>query len=150
MNFEENTIKENQLPQFLKVLCILTFIGTGLGILFNIFGFLALNMTHAFNVAMMEAAAKSGEVLDPETLLFNTKVTLLTGIFTSIGCLIGAIFMWKLHKIGFTIYTISQACYIVFPILFPMTAELSLSTFLWPLIPVAFVIMYAINLKHMK
>ena len=42
MNFEENTIKENQLPQFLKVLCILTFIGTGLGILFNIFGFLNL------------------------------------------------------------------------------------------------------------
>jgi len=150
MNNEEITTTENQLPQFLKIVCILSFIGCGLGIFSNVFGLLALKTTHAFNLALMEAASKSGEMLDPETMLFNSKVTIISGIISSIGCLVGAILMWKLKKIGFYIYTVFQICSILFPILFPMMPSTLLMTFLGLLIPVAFIVMYAINLKHMK
>ena len=150
MNNEENIIIENKLPQFLKVLCILTFIGGGLGIFSNVFGLLALKTTHSFNVALMEAAAKSGEMLDPETMLYNSKVTIISGIISSIGCLIGAILMWKLKKTGFYIYTFFQICSIIFPILFPIIPGTTLMTILGLLFPLAFIVLYAINLKHMK
>jgi hypothetical protein len=121
-----------------------------LGIFSNVFGLLALKTTHAFNVALMEAATKSGEMLDPETMLFNGKVTIISGIISSIGCLVGAILMWKLKKIGFYIYTFFQTCSMIFPILFPMLPGTLFMTFLGLSIPLAFIVMYALNLKHFK
>lgn len=152
MNTEENLNlnTENKLPAFLKVICILTFIGSGLAIFSNVFALFALKTTHAFNVAIMEAAAKSGEMLDPETMFFNSKVTIISGIISSIGCLVGAILMWKLKKVGYYVYLISQICSIVFPFVFPIIPGTSLMTILSLIFPIGFIVMYSVNLKHLS
>lgn len=74
-------------PTFLTVLCILTFIGSGLGLLGGLFGLLGAS----FFIALPGAAG-------------GTTLIVIIGLLASILCLFGAIKMWGLSKQGFTLY----------------------------------------------
>lgn len=81
-------------PTFLTVLCILTFIGSGLGILGSLLGF-------------MGSAALS--YFAPQ----GTMISQIIALSASALCLFGAIKMWGLYKQGFTFYLLGAVLSIV-------------------------------------
>lgn len=73
-------------PAFLTVLCILTFIGSGLGVLGGLLGLL-------INSTALSMFAPAGSMM-----------VQVLGLLASALCLFGAIKMWGLYKQGFTFY----------------------------------------------
>jgi hypothetical protein len=131
-------------PTFLKVLCILTFIGSGLGIIFS----LLTPLMKDWYVNMMQANPNVDEQQYEQAMkAFNAGWGyFLLSAALSVGTLIGAILMWNLKKNGFFIYVFCTVAMLVLPML--MT-EIE---FKWysAIIPLGFVGMYAANLKALK
>lgn len=97
-------------PTLLTILCILTFIGSGLSFFVNITmftffdTFLQLYQDGAFSAFIL--GEEQIEVLD---LLFNSKPTyfLSQGLLYGIN-VAGAILMWNFRKLGFHLYAMAQ------------------------------------------
>lgn len=81
----ENLTQENARPTFLTVLCILTFIGSGLGIIGGLMGLIGSSALGMF--------APQG-----------TMIVQIIGLLAAALCLFGAVKMWGLYKQGFMIY----------------------------------------------
>ncbi len=140
----QNDMGQPKRPKTLTVLCILTFIFTGLGALSSI-------LTPFYADTMVEFM-KSGPNFDEEAMAENLKVLtagwgyyMLTLALT-IGSLIGAIMMWKLKKNGFHFYAVSNLA-----LLFVPTLVLGM-TISWVaiLLTSCFIGLYAMQLKFMK
>ena len=129
---EEATTQESaataKRPTFLTVLCILTFIGSGLGVLFSILGIIGVGALS--NYASNFAGASA------ETAGTGTMVAMA---FFSALSLTGAILMWNLKKIGFFAYVIAQALIVIF--------GWSIMNLVFALL---FVILYALNYKALQ
>ena len=149
-----------KMPQFLKVLCILTFIGTGLGLLGGLYNLIKAptaledfervqeltgnmeGMSGGFMGNMMESARLSAE---------NALPLAITAIGVNLFCLFGALMMWKLRKVGFYVYVCGQLLGIIVPIvLIGFGGVFGGLMALTAVFPIAFIIMYAFNLKHMS
>lgn len=89
---EQNVQATAERPVFLTVLCILTFIGSGLGLLFGLIGLFAAGAIESI-AAYMPVGVDSG--------IFKSILLLVL----MAGSLYGAIQMWKLKKLGFYIYS---------------------------------------------
>lgn len=163
LDYQEN--KVTGIPVFLKVLCILTFVGAGLGILgsiYNIFAFETSlkqlentqrvfsegkNPFGSFN-GIAEATRKYG--------MFSYTLNLIGSLI----CLFAAILMWKLKKAGFYIYTFGEILPFIGSILLVSSIQTTNSGFMGTMstlgvvisgiFSTAFIIMYAANLKHLK
>lgn len=85
----ETTTTNNARPSFLTVLCILTFIGSGLGLLGGLLGLVGVG----FLSKMLPGAAAGG-----------MTIASIIGIIASAGKLFGAMQMWKLKLQGLWIY----------------------------------------------
>ncbi|MNK12912.1 hypothetical protein D3C87_309900 [compost metagenome] len=72
-------------PGFLTVLCILTFIGSGLGILSGVLGLIGTSFLPFFTTE-------------------GTMIVQVIALVASLLCLFGAVKMWGLYKQGFTFY----------------------------------------------
>lgn len=156
----EMNMEPAKLPQFLKVLCILTFVATGLGLLGGLYNLVKAphaleefervqemtgnmeGMSGGFMGSMMDSARMSAE---------NALPLALATIGANLFCLFGALMMWKQRKVGFYAYVVGQILGISIPVIFigfsGMFGGLML---LGAIFPIAFIIMYAINLKHMS
>jgi len=119
-------------PSFLSVLCVLTFIGSGLGVLGGLLMTLGMG-TLLSSIPGMEAALGGG------TAYFAI------GTVLAAASLYGAIQMWKLQKIGFFIYAGASAAGIIAPLLF----GLPFST-MGLIFPILFIVLYYLNVKHMS
>ena len=113
LNDEKKTVKR---PVSLTVLCVLTFIFSGMGCFSALF-------TPVFSDIMIEYL-KSFPNYD-ETQMVETIQLLKAGwgyyliIFSlTLFSLIGSILMWKLKKIGFHFYALSNAALLFVPTLF--------------------------------
>jgi len=117
----------NQRTTFLTVLCILTFIGSGLAVLLNLLGLLGIGALNSI------LATYGGQASDTSGLN-----SLLMVIFNA-ASLYGAIMMWNLKKVGFYLYVVAQALMVAF-------------VFTWGglFFAVLFVVLYALNFKHLK
>ena len=146
---EDINQNEKQLPTFLKVLCILTFIGAGLSVFSSVFTFYAMQTKNSFSIAMLQALAAKSEDLDLNTLIYNTNVNMISNFITSLVCIIGAFLMWKLNKTGYFIYVFAEICTIIFPFVFP-TAPISALSFIALIFPLGFIAMYSMNLKSLS
>lgn len=91
-------------PTFLTVLCILTFVGSGLGVLG---GFLGLIGTSAF------------AMFAPQ----GTMIVQIIGLVAALLCLFGAIKMWGLYKQGFLIYVLGSLLSIVGSVVSALTIK---------------------------
>jgi hypothetical protein len=141
-------------PGFLTVLCILTFIGAGLGILGGIWNLVSLpsqieslksiaEMTRGFGGSL------SGDVQSQiDSLEKFGMASAGLSLVGSLLCLFGAIKMWKLSKNGFYIYVGGQILAIVGVFLIMGTSWLAGP--LGMIFPIAFIVMYGLNLKHLK
>jgi len=134
---EENIATKNQVeaeerPTFLTVLCVLTFIGSGLGVLGGISMSLGMG-------AMMAAIPGMEDVSAGGTTYFAL------GTVLAAASLFGAIQMWKLKKMGFFIYAGASVLGIIAPLIFGLPFSAMGAIF-----PILFIVLYYLNVKHMS
>lgn len=91
---DSNEVSNGQRPQFLTVLCILTFIGSGLGLLGGLLGLVGSSALSSFMPA-------------------GSTLWLILGLISSGLCLYGAVQMWGLKKQGLMLYFAGTGLYII-------------------------------------
>ena len=147
-----------QRPVFLTVLCILTWVGSGIGFLGGLVGFFT-NQAENYKEIINTPGAEDimGTMASYEEYLFWTNLSNGIGILVAALCIFGAVFMYQLKKNGFYIYL--GGCVLSTAISFLAMSHLMPSGLAWvgyitvilsTLVSVAFIIMYGVNLKHMK
>jgi hypothetical protein len=145
-------------PQFITVLCILTWIGCGIGLIASVMGYFAVQTAGA----MMDVASAS----DPDAMsnmssmpgmeeamnsMKYAGISLGIGILGIILCFAGSMMMWKLKKTGFYIYVAGQIIpLVVSAVLIGASAFGGFALVMGAIFPIAFIIMYAVNLKYMS
>lgn len=132
---------------FLMVLCILTWVGSGLAIL--VYGYLYLLTGQMFRLVQSLGGSRPDEL---NWLMFQYVIGAIAPIF----CIVGAVLMWKLKKIGFYVYLLGQLT----PILLSFytwlivtgkhNSEMVFFAVLINIIPIGFIVMYAINVRQLK
>ncbi|MFT6280174.1 MAG: hypothetical protein ACJA0U_000291 [Salibacteraceae bacterium] len=156
---EEGTIKKRS--QFLNVLCILTFVGSGLGVLGAIWGLVPSTVETGLQ-SMRELQETQNQIFDIGD--FNeveyvkwSFYSNIAGIATSLICLTGALLMFRLKRNGYFVYIAGWIAQIVITSMaMPhlLTGDLAgagvISIVFNILIMIAFFVMYGLNLKHMK
>lgn len=164
----ENPFEENQnvRPVFLTVLCILTFISCGWGILSNLFTLISAGLTDAATQMdqyseMMDQMggdgnssflagimSSSGELLQA-TLQYSTPIA-ASKLALELISLVGAIMMFQLKRIGFYFYAASQILMLfVLPVIIGFSMLVMTGIMFNSMFVILFIILYAINLKHM-
>jgi hypothetical protein len=123
---EQNVQQTTQRPTFLTVLCILTFIGSGLGILLNLLGIFGIGALSS--LASTYGAPADAGVMKPILML----------IFSA-GSLYGAILMWNLKKMGFYLYVAAQVLLVAFGF-----------TWIGLFFAALFIVLYVLNFKHLE
>lgn len=141
-NYPQQSQKQTR-PLLLTVLCILTFVSTGISILSSL-------LIPAFSEVIVEmfkmpqfAAEANPEAIKVIQAGWGYYMVVL--LLTSVS-LTGAILMWTLKKNGFHFYTIANIVLFYLPILwfgFPFNI-------LGAFFPAAFIALYAIHLKYMR
>lgn len=170
-NLDAGTPQQKGRPTFLTVLCILTFVGSGLGLLGGLFGLLGLGFLSSLS------ASVEGDMLWAVIALVSSAL-----------CLFGAIQMWGLKKMGFSLYLVGSVLAIVVYVMNAVNASSRVSsltnsmnkyssglsdqavaqnelasnavgsmasgfawggTIFYSLVAIAFVIMYNANKKHL-
>lgn len=149
-----------QLPGGLNVLTILTFIGSGLGLLF----IFLTPVIYRFSLSMMDKAKSSGADLTSKQLSDMEKgraaielgqanmIPLVIISVTGIAlCLLGAIWMRKLKKDGFWIYASGELLPVIGSFIVMGTAQYTgvFSILIAVALPVLFVILYAVRRKYL-
>lgn len=167
----ENPFQEQQAgsqrPTFLLVLCILTFIGSGWGILSNLFSvFTAGVMNNSMNIEQYMNAERELENGGASSFIAGfvnssldvLKVTaahareiaviqLVLGVLS----LVGAVLMFQLRRLGFYLYTAAQILsLLVLPYFAGFPFLVALTTVWLAFVSLAFIVMYAVNLKYLK
>lgn len=127
-------------PTWLSVLCVLTFIGSGISSV----SFLMVYISYDEALPMMQ---EIGSMIPGMDLLATAgKNFFLTGFFLYFFSVMGASLMWRLQKIGFHFYVASQALLIILPVVY-------IKSFPFPiyeaLITAGFVFFYSRFLKLM-
>jgi hypothetical protein len=150
-----------EIPSGIKVLTILTFIGSGIAIVFT----LITPWIIKFSLSMMDKAMASGQELSTKQLddmekarkamdlLHANLVPVITvGIIGAILCIIGAVMMRKLKKDGFWIYIGGELLPLIAGLILMGTAQFTgvFSVIVGVGVPVLFVVLYGLQLKYMK
>lgn len=139
------TANTSQRPTLLTILCILTFIATGVVVLATIIGFLATVF------ASLGATFLDRFAMDANAFSANLIIAIPTFCLTLIKCY-GALQMWQLKKIGFFIYVITElALFVGIPILNSIALGLPFQiTLLSTLFTALFIGLYCVNLKSLQ
>jgi hypothetical protein len=110
--------QENIKPRLLKVLLILTFIGSGLTMFSNLFLFGFFNQIKAMLAVQGSSYSFMGTTMDLAPFFQISSVFyLIQGLLSGLA-LTGAIFMWDMKKIGFHFYALAQISLLIVPKLF--------------------------------
>jgi hypothetical protein len=137
----EQTVTNNEAgkrPTFLTVLCILSFIFSGIGLIGLIILLIGMGAMSSLASAAVDAG---GTYTGPSIGL--TWAYLIVGFLTTLIGLFGVIKMWKLQKVGFYIYTACVVISIIMGIVYSGFGFMSI-------LPLVFVVLYGLNLKAMK
>jgi serine/threonine protein kinase len=139
------TLEKAALPKFLKILCVLTWIGSGLDLMGT-----SLNLYYMSTYGLTE--------IDMEVNVFYFSTWFCVGL-----CLLGALKMWQKKKIGYYMYVFGAFVPTILSILlfgsYHSATNISIALqfyyfgalhILIPLTSIAFTVMYGLNLKHMK
>ena len=159
---ETNILMENQpinespkRPQFLTVLCILSFIGCALAFFGAIWGFFSIKASSAVLENMGNVQGDSFGMMSgmQETMIKaveNAVPNLIIGIVCSLLCLYGAIQMWQLKKIGFFIYSAGEIVPAIAGFLLGGGGLIGgVGAIIGLLLAIVWIVLYAVNLKHM-
>ena len=141
------TTPPNVRPQMLGVICILTFIWSGYGVVYNLIYALFFDTIKDLFIAIEFPSAYKEMKIALLQVLAAGRIFFVVGLVLSFFSLFGAIKMWKLQKKGFHFYTISQIIILMLPLVFIKGGSFQFFDFL---ITAMFVSMYATHLKVMK
>lgn len=131
-------------PTFLTVLCILTFIGSGFSAISNLSWIV-------FYDSFLDIIAQNPSDLFQEvydTIINTSRWLFAVDLILYISSIIGAVFMLKLNKIGFHIYTISNVLLVLTPVFFTENQGVNFLGLMFVTAP--FILLYGLHLKHMK
>lgn len=143
-DLNENGYQEpEERPAFLMVLCILTFIGSGLSMLSNLIITASYEMIPDILASMNDYFEQAGTDIEDAKLLPKTGY-LLTAILNAVS-IVGAAFMLAMRKLGFHIYTGAQLLLLLVPVLIAHLGLNYSSLFF----TICFVTLYATFLKKM-
>jgi hypothetical protein len=157
-------------PTLLTVLCILTFIGSGWGIISNINNYMNADISsqvagNILDSAKEQISKESGNngtsnkmaeqvltgasrMLDPANMKKNALYTILANLLT----LGGAFLMFQMKKLGFWVYIAGTGVAILTPLIVYGASNL-MSIGLTAVIGffgILFAVLYSLNLKYMK
>lgn len=133
--------------ELLKVLCILTFIGSGISAFANLIMFITIDdWKLAYENGLFESFDKLFQDEALQILMnVNPRFYLLQALIY-VASLAGAMLMWNLKKMGFHVYTVAQ-------ILLLITYNLYLPSQPFPFLPlllsITFILLYSRNLSVM-
>ena len=156
----ENWLQEpKKRPETLNVITILTFVGSGITILSQLYSFFKAQSAYDQIVQNQDKMEQAPEFLkklmgsDPVGLarktLENRTPILILGIVAAVLCIYGALQMRQLKKIGFPIYVIGEL--LPFVVSFIFVGQMPIFGLVFALlINGGFIIMYATQLKHMS
>jgi len=163
-NIDEPQEEVKKRPVFLTVLCILTFVGCGLTLIGAVYG---LATDPAAGLAKsLEAQKDNPQVADMMLKIMSrigeyvkwAKITNYVSLANFALCLAGSLLMWNLRKSGFFMYVGGQVA--AFAVAIPTYLVVADIPFLGmmaligvvfsALVYVAFIVMYGVNLKHMR
>jgi hypothetical protein len=142
-------------PNFITVLCIITWVGCAFAIFGGIIGYFttkaqcatmdsmgSLYENNPFGGSLREAMDKACEHIG-----LSTTINVLCGLI----CLLGSILMWQLKKIGFFIYAVAELAPVVSTVVLGAGGIFGAATAVFTgIIAVVWVVLYAVNLKHMR
>lgn len=157
---DNGTEAQKKRPVFLLVLCILTFVGAGIGLIGAVISLLTMGQAEeAFNQMNNVMGELGGELgMNLEDTYKWAKISNYLNLLGNALCLGGALLMFRLRKFGFYIYVPGQ----IFPLIGAYLALNSMfgggilaglgvfSVVFNAFIAIAFIVMYGLNLKHMK
>lgn len=158
---------QNERPTFLTVLCIITFVVSGLFALSSIYS--AITYSKEAQIAasentiedLVEMSEQEGigegmdniisamEVFNQENL-DNSAMIMTINVIGSLLSLLGAFLMYRLRKVGFHIYLSSKVLSLVPILFFTLSVPVFLSYGIFLFFTIAFVIMYSRNVKYMS
>lgn len=163
--FEEKQVKR---PTFLTVLCILTFIGSGWGILSELFSLITSGMVNqsvqmeqysqaidqlsdsAASSSFLSNLLSSSQEVVQASMMYSKQIA-ICGLILSIVSLTGAILMFRLKRIGFCFYTAAQVLMLVVTPIFIGFSWVAMAGVIFSgILALIFIIMYALNLKYMR
>jgi hypothetical protein len=159
---DEHILEEpRKMPEMINVLSILTFIGSGLVILVQLYYFTAAKKIYDASMAGQEkidqapAFVRSMQGSDPIGVIqrtYDNRVPIgLLNLVAAVLCIIGAMQMRKLKKTGFYIYLIGEVLPLLVTYIFIGAAALSGIGLLFSLLFTAlFIILYATQIKYLK
>jgi len=125
----------------LTLLCILTFIGSGLAAFSNLFIYLS------FEEMLTIVDDYEIEIPGFDMMMSGGRRFFITGFILYTFSWVGALQMWKLKKIGFHLYTGAQIFILLLPVILIKSYPFSIFSLL---LTAVFIAGYAINLKFMK
>jgi hypothetical protein len=135
-----NPQKPVKRPQLLTMLCILTFVFSGMGVV----GFL---MVFANYEESMEALRLIYGDMEEATYILNApREFFFISLVLSAFSLFGALLMWRLRKAGFHFYTSAQIITLLLPFIYFGSETNPLLNIL---VTAFFVYLYSRNLKFM-
>lgn len=142
-------------PQFLKILCILSFVACGLFILIYSIGSMAMGMSEETISGVWDKVIESQpqlESVNPVDFFHEVGKLCLYNLLTNIASLVGVILMWRLNKIGFFIYVVAELAtnFMGLDMNIEGADKSSLSMIFSIAVDLVFIVLYALNLKHMN
>ncbi len=156
-------------PQFLTVLCILTFLGSGFGLINALTNYVNADVLVEFaKEAIDQSKDKVANELEPgkgkklaeqmisgasamtspEKLKQNYLLTIISNLIT----LGGALMMFRQKRVGFWIYVVGMVVLVATPVvIFGAGNLLSLGLMIgFAVIGILFIVLYSFNLKHLR
>ena len=148
-----------KMPQFLKVLCILSFIGTGLSLVMGIVNYFSLSamasMGNPFDAMGSAAGAQMGDAMNSMASALGMDygkmaTSALIVALINIPIVLGVIMMWKRKKTGYFLYAVFEIAQAIVPIIVIGGLAGGITAIFYIIVAIAFIIMYGVNLKHMS
>lgn len=130
-------------PTSLSMLCILTFIGSGISLISSIFVVAAF---HAIPLLIEQTKMPEAEQMLNIITAAGRPFFAYMGILYA-ASLAGAIMMWKLRKTGFHFYVSSQLLMLALPLIMIAGYQIPFTTIL---LTASFVLGYALNSRFMR
>lgn len=150
-----------KMPEMLNVLTILTFIGSGIGILTQLYYFAAAKKIYDASIANQEKIDSAPAIIrnmqgpDPIGVIqrtYDNRIPIgILSIVATLLCIYGAVQMRQLRKTGYYVYLIGEVLPIVIIYIFVGSAALTgLRLIFSVLFILVFLILYATQLKYLK
>ncbi|MES1249228.1 MAG: hypothetical protein ABUL46_01015, partial [Chitinophaga rupis] len=147
-----------KMPEMINVLTILTFIGSGLGIIGALWSFTkakanydALSSANLDQLPDFVKKLSGGDPLEIARRAYEMRFPILLSTLIACAlCIAGAVQMRRLKKTGFTIYTIGELLPIIISVVLMGSSATGLGSIFGFCIAILFVVLYATQLKYLK